>query len=55
MRNNIGLFLSKRADLSGEMEAFVDVATNRRFSYARLNERSNRIANSRSTKRWCAK
>ncbi|MCH8332313.1 o-succinylbenzoate--CoA ligase [Candidatus Sumerlaeota bacterium] len=44
MRNNIGLFLTKRAELSPNLEAYVDVAAERRFSFARLNARCNRTA-----------
>ena len=45
MRNNIGLFLTKRAEISPDLEGFVDVAQGNRYSFARLNARSNRIAN----------
>ncbi|NRA01524.1 MAG: long-chain-fatty-acid--CoA ligase [Myxococcales bacterium] len=45
MRNNVGMILSKRAHLSPELEGYVGVETGRRFSYAELNERSNRVAN----------
>ena len=44
MRDNVGLFLSKRASLSPNLEAFVDVASGLRLSYKELNERSNQIA-----------
>jgi acyl-CoA synthetase (AMP-forming)/AMP-acid ligase II len=44
MRNNVGLFLTKRAHLSPRLDAFVDVATERRFTYAELNARANRTA-----------
>ena len=42
MRNNIGLFLTKRAHLSPQLEGWVDVDTNRRFTYAEWNQRCNR-------------
>lgn len=45
MESNIGLFLAKRARLSPNLEGWVDVATERRFSFAELNARSNRTAN----------
>lgn len=44
MQNNIGLFLSKRAALSPQLEAVVDHASGRRFSFQALNDRSNQIA-----------
>ena len=44
MRDNVGLFLSKRADLSPNLEAFVDIASGLRLSYKELNERSNQMA-----------
>ncbi|MDG2051533.1 MAG: long-chain fatty acid--CoA ligase [Myxococcota bacterium] len=45
MLNNIGLLLAKRAMLNPDLEAVVDVATDRRLSYSQLNRRCNRIAN----------
>ena len=45
MRANIGLFLTKRAQLGGELEALVELERGRRFRYAELEARSNRIAN----------
>ncbi len=45
MKNNIGLLLAKRAELNPGLEAVVDVATERRFSYAEANARCNRTAN----------
>ncbi|REJ84587.1 MAG: 2-succinylbenzoyl-CoA synthetase [Acidobacteria bacterium] len=45
MKNNIGLFLTKRAHLSPDQEGFVDLDTGRRFTYRQWNERSNRTAN----------
>jgi len=44
MRNNLGLFLSKRSQLNPGLEALVEVERGRRFTYAQLNARSNRIA-----------
>jgi fatty-acyl-CoA synthase len=37
--------LSKRADLTPDREALVELATGRRYHYRELNERSNRLAN----------
>ncbi len=45
MENNVGLLLTKRAHLSPDVEAWVDVATSRRFTYTEMNARSNRAAN----------
>ncbi len=45
MKQNIGLLLSKRADISTDSEAFVEVERGRRFTFAQLNRRCNRIAN----------
>jgi acyl-CoA synthetase (AMP-forming)/AMP-acid ligase II len=45
MRNNIGLFIAKRATLNPNGEALVDVASGRRLTYQQLNARSNRCAN----------
>ena len=45
MRNNIGLFLGKRAHLNPDMEAIVDTATERRLSYRELDLRANKLAN----------
>tara|TARA_R110000823_G_scaffold144958_3_gene275071 strand:+ start:25682 stop:27247 length:1566 start_codon:yes stop_codon:yes gene_type:complete len=42
---NIGLLLSKRADICPTREAFVEFERNRRFSFRELNERANRVAN----------
>jgi len=44
MQNNIGLFLTKRAHLNPNLEALVEVERRRRFTYAELNARTNRIA-----------
>ena len=45
MKDNIGLLLKKRAAISTHFEAFVEVERQRRFTFAQLNQRSNRIAN----------
>jgi acyl-CoA synthetase (AMP-forming)/AMP-acid ligase II len=44
MPNNIGLLLTKRAAITPNKEAFVEWERERRFTFAQLNERSNRIA-----------
>jgi O-succinylbenzoate-CoA ligase len=44
MRTNLGSFLAKRAQLSPKLEAVVEVERGRRFSYAELDARANRIA-----------
>ncbi|MEE2778189.1 MAG: long-chain-fatty-acid--CoA ligase [Acidobacteriota bacterium] len=45
MQNNVGLFLAKRAELSPNMEGFIDADTGRRFTFSEWNRRSNRTAN----------
>ncbi|BAV66735.1 2-succinylbenzoyl-CoA synthetase (plasmid) [Sphingobium amiense] len=45
MQDNIGLFLTKRALLNPEREAFVDGTGSLRLTFKELNERSNRLAN----------
>jgi O-succinylbenzoate-CoA ligase len=45
MQINLGSFLAKRARLSPNLEALVEVERNRRFSYTELDARANRIAN----------
>ncbi len=45
MRQNFGLLLAKRAHLNPDSDAFVDVASDRRFSYLEANARTNKIAN----------
>ena len=45
VKHNIGAILSKRAHLSPSLEAFVDVATDRRFTYSEVDRRCNRTAN----------
>ncbi|UCE86433.1 MAG: long-chain-fatty-acid--CoA ligase [Deltaproteobacteria bacterium] len=44
MRTNLGSFLSKRAKLSPRLEAIVEVERGRRFTYAELDARANRMA-----------
>lgn len=44
MQNNVGLFLTKRAHLNPDLEAIVDVASGRRFTFAEFNARSNQTA-----------
>lgn len=44
MLNNVGLFLTKRAFRDPNLEAMVEPATGRRFTYREMNERSNRVA-----------
>ena len=46
MKHNIGRHLTKRAAISANSEAFVELERNRRFTFAELNQRSNRTANS---------
>ncbi|MCY3928198.1 MAG: long-chain fatty acid--CoA ligase [Acidobacteria bacterium] len=45
MQDNAGLILTKRASLSPDMEGFVDVESDRRFTFTEWNLRSNRTAN----------
>jgi O-succinylbenzoate-CoA ligase len=45
VENNLGLFLSKRAFLTPEREAYVDSHSGLRLTYRELNERANRLAN----------
>jgi O-succinylbenzoate-CoA ligase len=45
MTLNVGGFLTKRAELSPTLEAVVEVATGRRFTYRELNARTNKVAN----------
>ena len=44
MKNNIGLFLTKRAHLNPSLEAFIDTHTGLRLTFSELNARSNRTA-----------
>ena len=45
MQSNLGLFLTKRSLLNADAEALVEIERQRRFTFAELNERCNRIAN----------
>lgn len=45
MKDNIGLLLKKRADISANLEAFVEFEKQRRFTFFELNQRANRTAN----------
>ena len=45
MKNNVGLFLAKRAYLNPRLEAFIDTHSGRRLSFAELDARANRTAN----------
>ena len=49
MRNNIGSFLGKRAFLNPHNEAIVEPDSGRRFTYAELDRRANRVANALAT------
>ncbi len=46
MKNNVGLFLAKRAELSPSLEGLVEVESGKRLTYAELNAGCNRAANS---------
>ena len=48
MDNNIGLLLAKRGQLNTHVEALVDVATERRFTFLELDRRANQLANALS-------
>lgn len=45
MKTNIGSLLTKRAEICPQREAFVEFERGRRFTFAELNERANRIGN----------
>lgn len=45
MKTNIGLLLTKRAQICPDREAFVEFERNRRFTFTELNDRANRVAN----------
>lgn len=45
MNSNIGYILTKRALLNPNNEALFDVAANKRFTYAELNDRTNQVVN----------
>lgn len=49
MKDNIGLLLKKRADISANVEAFVEFEKQRRFTFFELNQRANRTANTLAT------
>ena len=44
MNVNIGSFLTRRADISPDREAYVDAASGARFTFSELNARSNRLS-----------
>ena len=44
MKNNVGLFLQKRAQLNPGLEAFIDTHSGRRLSFADLDASANRTA-----------
>ena len=45
MKNNVGLFLQKRAQLNPGLEAFIDTHSGRRLTFTELDARANRTAN----------
>lgn len=45
MENNIGQMLARRAELSGEIEAYVDSQSGLRLTFEELNTRTNQLAN----------
>ena len=45
MENNVGLYLTKRAHMSGDIEAYVDVGSGLRLTFNELNHRVNQVAN----------
>ncbi|MBT7371280.1 MAG: AMP-binding protein, partial [Gammaproteobacteria bacterium] len=45
MKNNIGLMLTRRSQLNGNREAYVDSQSGLRLTFRELNERSNQVAN----------
>ena len=45
MKNNIGLYITKRAQLNPNTEAVVDMGSGKRQTYPELNARTNRVAN----------
>ena len=45
MRNNVGLLLKKRAEISPSLEAYVDSDSRERLTYPELNRRANQTAN----------
>lgn len=53
MKTNIGLLLTKRAQICPNREAFVEFERNRRFTFTELNDRTNRVANALLKKGIC--
>ena len=45
MKNNIGLLLTKRAELNGDREAYIDSGSGLRLTFTELNTRCNQLAN----------
>ena len=45
MLNNLGLFLTKRAHLSPDVEAYVESDSSYRLTYTELNDRCSQLAN----------
>ncbi|MBT3536817.1 MAG: long-chain-fatty-acid--CoA ligase [Rhodospirillaceae bacterium] len=45
MLNNVGLYLGKRAHMNPNVEAIVDVGSDRRFTFREVDDRANAIAN----------
>ncbi len=45
MENNVGSYLTKRSQMSGNLEAYVDSASDLRLTFDELNDRVNRVAN----------
>jgi len=44
MNDNIGYILTKRAEITPDLEALYDVAQNKRFTFAQLNAETNKVA-----------
>ena len=44
IQTNIGQHLIRRAELGHDLEAVVDVAAGKRFTYGEINERADRLA-----------
>ena len=49
METNIGLLVSKRAELNPDKEAYVDADSGLRLTFSQLNRRVNRLANAALT------
>ncbi|MBN6731269.1 acyl-CoA synthetase [Burkholderia multivorans] len=43
-RSNVGMHLAKRAELNPQLEAVVDIDAGKRFTYAQISERADRVA-----------